>query len=103
MPHVVTEKCIGELYAACIQVCPTEAIHAGKYKGQDFMVIDPETCIDCGVCLPECPIGAIVPGDDSPEWVKINAELAPQLKNAPKPKPRPTNDPPRNAKNKLVK
>ncbi|MBI4678376.1 MAG: ferredoxin family protein [Elusimicrobia bacterium] len=103
MPHVITEKCLGERYGACIQVCPTEAIHPTSYKGQEFMVIDPETCIDCGVCLPECPIGAIVIGDDSPQWTKINAELAPQAKNNPKPAPRPSNDPPRNPKNKFVK
>ncbi|MBI5623957.1 MAG: ferredoxin family protein [Elusimicrobia bacterium] len=103
MPHVITEKCLGERYGSCIQVCPTEAIHATQYKGQEFSCIDPETCIDCGACVPECPIGAIVPGDDSPQWAKINAELAPQSKNSPKPAVRPSNDPPRNPKNQLAK
>ena len=49
------------------------------------MIIDPEVCIDCGVCLPECPIGAIVGSvDESPEWAKINAELTPEFKTHPK-------------------
>ena len=60
MPYVITNKCLGERYAACVDVCPVECIHPGDYQGQEFMIIDPEVCIDCGACLPECPIGAIV-------------------------------------------
>jgi len=104
MPHVIGEKCLGEVYAACDEVCPVEAIRPGKYKGQDFMAIDPETCIDCGACKAECPIDAIHASvDDSPEWARVNAELAPKFKDNPKPTPRPPNDPPRNPSNKLVR
>jgi ferredoxin len=104
MPHVITEKCLGEVYAACAQVCPVECIHPGKYRGEDFMVIDPEVCIDCGTCLQECPIGAIVGSvEEDPSWARINAELAPQFKDAPKPQPRPPNDPPRKPGNTRVR
>ncbi|MFA6030236.1 MAG: ferredoxin family protein [Elusimicrobiota bacterium] len=104
MPHVVTEKCLGEVYAACVEGCPVEAFHPGEYKGQPFMVIDPDLCIDCGVCLPECPIGAIVGSvDDSPEWAKVNAELSPVFKSNPKATPRDQKEAPHKPENKLVK
>ncbi len=104
MPHVITEKCLGEVYASCQEVCPVECIHPGTHKGEAFMIIDPEVCIDCGVCLPECPIGAIVGSvDESPDWAKTNAELTPQFKGNPKPPVRPANDPPRKSTNTLVK
>ena len=104
MPHVIDQKCLGEVYAACVDVCPTESIHPGPYKGEAFMVIDPDTCIDCGVCLPECPIGAIVGSvDENPEWAAINKELTPAFKSNPKAATRPANDPPRKPTNKLVK
>ena len=76
MAHVIGEACLGEVYAACVDVCPVECIHPGQYKSEAMMIIDPEVCIDCGVCLPECPIGAIVGSvDENPEWAKVNAEL----------------------------
>ena len=104
MPHVVTEKCLGERYANCADICPTESFHPGTCKGEPFMAIDPETCIDCGACLPVCPIGAIVgSADESPEWAKINAEMTPQFKSNPKAEMRPADDPPRKPGNKLVK
>lgn len=105
MAHVITEKCLGEQYGTCVSVCPVDCIHAGDYKGQPFMVIDPETCIDCGLCIPECPIGAIVGSvDQDPEYAKINAELAPTFRENPKlENPRPATDPPRKPDNKLVR
>lgn len=103
MPHVITEKCHGEQYGTCVAVCPTDSIHPGMYKGEVFMVIDPESCIDCGACLSECPIGAIVSSaDEDPVFAKINAELAPTFKQNPKVPERPKNDPPRKPGNKLV-
>ena len=103
MPYVILEKCLGEQYASCVAVCPVDCIHPGEYKGEKFMVIDPETCIDCGQCLPECPINAIVAtADESPEWAKINAELTPSFKNNPKVPERPKNEPPHKPGNKLV-
>ena len=103
MSHVIGEKCLGEQYASCVAVCPVDCIHAGDYKGEPFMIIDPEVCIDCGVCLPECPINAIVDAvDKDPAWAKINAELAPTFKNNAKVAGRAKDDPPRKPENKLV-
>lgn len=103
MPHVVGEKCLGEVYAACVEVCPVECFYPGEFKEEPFMVIDPEVCIDCGACIPECPIGAIVGStDDDPDWAEINAELAPKFKDNPKVTPRPPKDPPKKPGNKLV-
>jgi formate hydrogenlyase subunit 6/NADH:ubiquinone oxidoreductase subunit I len=77
-------------------------MHPGTYQDQPFLVIDPEECIDCGVCQPECPIDAIVETeDDDPEWAAINAELSPEFKNNEPVEPRPANDPPRRPENKL--
>ncbi len=103
MAFVVTGKCLGERYGACVDVCPTECFHYGDADGAAMMVINPEACIDCGACLPECPIGAIVEtGDQDPEYTKINAELTPTFKgNEPVPE-RPRNDPPKKPTNKLV-
>ena len=104
MAHVITKKCLGETYAHCAPICPVEAIHPGTYKGEPFMAIDPETCIDCGACLAECPIGAIIDSTDAdPEWAKINAELAPQFKNNPPLQSRPANEPPRKPEHKQTK
>jgi len=84
-------------------LCPVDCIHPGDYKGETFMIIDPDTCIDCGVCLPECPINAIVDGvDKDPEWAKVNAELAPTFSQNAKVEGRPKDDPPRKPGNKLV-
>lgn len=109
MPHVITQKCISEVYSACVQVCPADCMHyvaqlpqGYPSEGQPMVVIDPGECIDCGACLPECPIGAIV---DSPEgdayWAQINANLAPSYKGQ-KGATRPKNDPPRRPDNTLV-
>jgi len=108
MPHVITEKCLGEVYADCVDVCPVECIHPVEYKGEPFMVIDPDVCIDCGVCLPECPIGAIVSSvDEDSAYAQINKELTPAAieyeKEHGKAPVRPSNDPPKKPGNKLVK
>ena len=67
------------------------------------MVVDPETCIDCGQCLPECPINAIVAStDEDPAYAKINAELAAEFKTHPKVEERSKTDPPKKPGNKLV-
>ena len=103
MPHVITEKCLGERYASCVSVCPVDCIHPGDYKGEVFMIIDPETCIDCGACIPECPINAILPSpDDDQAYAKINAELTATFKQNPKVAERARNEPPKKAGNKLV-
>jgi ferredoxin len=103
MAYVITEKCLGERYGTCVSVCPVDCIHAGEYKGEVFMVIDPETCIDCGQCLPECPINAIVASvDEDPVYAKINAELAATFKKNPKVSERAKTDLPKKPGNKLV-
>ena len=75
MPYVITEKCLGERYATCVAVCPVDCIYPGEYKGEEFMVIDPIVCIDCGACLPECPIEAIVETADTTVVVQPGTRL----------------------------
>ena len=72
MAHIVAEPCIKCKYTDCVAVCPVDCFH----EGVNFLVIDPETCIDCGLCVPECPTKAIFPEDELPEkwseYVEIN-------------------------------
>ncbi|MFO7592747.1 MAG: ferredoxin family protein [Pseudomonadota bacterium] len=76
MTFVVLENCIRCKYTDCVDVCPVDCFH----EGPNFLVIDPEECIDCALCEPECPAEAILPEDDlSPEqekFLELNAELA---------------------------
>jgi ferredoxin len=76
MTYVVTENCIKCKYTDCVEVCPVDCFH----EGPNFLVIDPDACIDCAVCEPECPAQAIVAEDDLPheqaELLELNAELA---------------------------
>lgn len=103
MPYVITDKCLGEVYANCTEVCPVNCIHPGQYKDQSFMVIDPNECTDCTSCFTACPIGAIVEdAGKNPEYAKINAELAPAFKSNAPITARASNDPPKRSENKLV-
>jgi len=76
MTFVVIDNCIKCKYTDCVEVCPVDAFH----EGPNFLVIDPDECIDCTLCEPECPINAIYPEDDVPAgqeaFVALNAELA---------------------------
>ncbi|HEY8906109.1 MAG TPA: ferredoxin FdxA [Rhodoferax sp.] len=76
MTHVVTQSCIRCKYTDCVAVCPVECFH----EGPNFVVIHPEVCIDCGVCIPECPVEAILEDKDltpaQHEYLEINAALA---------------------------
>lgn len=95
MSYVINQECLGERYADCVDVCPVNCIYPGEYKGEVFMVIDPDVCIDCGACQPECPIDAIVASEDeAPEWAAMNKEYSPQWKDNPPVDPRPSNDAP---------
>jgi ferredoxin len=77
MAYVITGRCLGERYGACIPVCPCQVMHHGEHEGEPMMVIDPEHCIDCGACLPECPVAAIVDSPEaSPEWAEFNRAAA---------------------------
>jgi ferredoxin len=60
MPFVVTDNCIKCKYTDCVEVCPVDCFH----EGPNFLVIDPDECIDCTLCEPECPVNAIYPEDD---------------------------------------
>ncbi len=75
MTYVVTENCIKCKYTDCVEVCPVDCFH----EGPNFLVIDPEECIDCTLCVPECPVNAIYAEDDLPEdqkqFLELNAEL----------------------------
>jgi ferredoxin len=77
MTHVVTDNCINCKYTDCVEVCPVDCFHAGP----NFLAIDPDECIDCTLCVAECPVGAIFPEDDVPagqeNFIALNAELAP--------------------------
>jgi len=76
MPFVVTDACIQCKYTDCVSVCPMECF----FEGPNFVVIDPRECIDCSVCVPQCPVGAIVNASEiAPEqapFVALNAELS---------------------------
>ena len=76
MTYVVTENCIQCKYTDCVDVCPVDCFH----EGPNFLVIDPEICIDCALCVPECPVDAIYEEGDLPEnmveFIEINADLA---------------------------
>jgi len=76
MAYIIAEPCIGVKDASCVEVCPVDCIHA---TDDDTMYyIDPNECIDCGVCVPECPVEAIFFEPDLPdEWknfIQINAD-----------------------------
>ncbi|MCM8613225.1 ferredoxin FdxA [Accumulibacter sp.] len=76
MAYVVTENCIKCKFTDCVDVCPVDCFH----EGPNFLVIDPEECIDCTLCVPECPAEAIFAEDDVPQaqqgFIALNAELA---------------------------
>ena len=76
MTYVVTENCIRCKYTDCVEVCPVDCFR----EGENFLAIDPEECIDCSLCVPECPAQAIFAEDDLPSdqlhCLELNAELA---------------------------
>ena len=78
MAYVVTENCIKCKYTDCVDVCPVDCFR----EGPNFLVIDPDECIDCEACVPECPVAAIFHEDNLPEeWAgykELNAEMSPQ-------------------------
>ena len=76
MTFIVTEKCIKCKYMDCVEVCPVDCFH----EGPNMLVIDPDECIDCTLCEPECPVEAICADDEVPEgqeqFLALNEELA---------------------------
>lgn len=90
MTHVVTDGCINCKHTSCVTVCPVDCF----YEGPNFLAINPDECIDCGVCIPECPEDAILADtdksmskEDMDFWVKLNGELAEQWENITDEKP----------------
>lgn len=82
MAHVIAQPCIGVKDTSCVAVCPVDCIHPtkdeGVYDGALQLFIDPDTCIDCGLCVDECPVQAIFPQEDLPaewnEFIEKNAD-----------------------------
>ena len=76
MTFIVTESCIKCKLTDCVEVCPVDCFH----EGPNMLVIDPEECIDCTLCEPECPVEAIYSEDEIPEgqekFLELNAELS---------------------------
>lgn len=76
MTYVVGEACIKCKLTDCVEVCPVDCFH----EGENMLVIDPEECIDCSLCEPECPIGAIYSEDELPEdqkqMIAVNAKYS---------------------------
>lgn len=78
MTFVVTDNCIKCKYTDCVEVCPVDCFH----EGPNFLVIDPDECIDCTLCEPECPVNAIYTDDNVPQdqkhFLELNAKLSKQ-------------------------
>lgn len=75
MAYVVTEACIKCKYTDCVEVCPVDCF----YEGENMLVINPDECIDCGVCEPECPAEAIeAESEDNVKWLEVNREYSEQ-------------------------
>ena len=76
MTFIVGENCIRCKYTDCVEVCPVDCFH----EGPNFLVIDPDECIDCALCEPECPAEAIFSEDDLPanqaDYLELNTELS---------------------------
>jgi ferredoxin len=81
MAYVIAEPCIGVKDTACVDACPVDCIHPRKdeaeYADAKMLYIDPDVCIDCGACVPVCPVAAIFTLDDLPEkWARYAQENA---------------------------
>ena len=77
MSYLVTDNCVKCKHMDCVEVCPVDCF----YEGENFLVINPDECIDCGVCEPECPVDAIVPDnaldfEESERWEEINRKYS---------------------------
>lgn len=79
MTYVVTDACIRCKYMDCVEVCPVDCF----YEGENMLVINPNECIDCGVCEPECPAEAILPDTegDIEQWLELNTKYSEEWPN----------------------
>jgi NAD-dependent dihydropyrimidine dehydrogenase PreA subunit len=81
MAYIIAEPCIGTKDTACVDVCPVDCIHPKKdeadFEGVEQLYIDPDECIDCGACVPACPVAAIFVLEDLPEkWASFTEKNA---------------------------
>ncbi len=74
MTYLVNDKCIKCKYTDCVEVCPVDCF----YEGENMLVINPDECIDCGVCEPECPVDAIISDTDDKDkkWLGVNQKFS---------------------------
>jgi ferredoxin len=74
MTYIVNDSCIACKHTDCVEVCPVDCF----YEGENMLVINPDECIDCGVCEPECPVDAILPDTepDMEKWVEFNRKYS---------------------------
>jgi len=86
MTYIIAEPCIDVRDKSCVDVCPVDCIHPTDGEGEPMLYIDPDECIDCGACEPECPVEAIFTEEDLPEewsrFTEINAKYF-ELKDSP--------------------
>ena len=86
MPYYITETCIDVKDKACVEVCPVDCIHPSDGEQEPMLYIDPDECIDCGACEPECPVEAIFAEDDVPEaqtqFIEVNTKYFELRENA---------------------
>ena len=102
MTYLVNDKCIKCKLTDCVEVCPVDCF----YEGDNMLVINPDECIDCGVCEPECPVGAIITDseDIGDKWYKLNEEYSNKWPNITvKKDPLPDAEKYENEENKLEK
>jgi ferredoxin len=78
MAYVIAAPCIEVKDKACVEVCPVDCIHPADGSGEPLLFINPDECIDCGACEPECPVEAIFAEEDLPEewqpYAQVNAQ-----------------------------
>ena len=78
MAYFITNACIDVKDKACVDVCPVDCIHPTDGENEPMLYIDPDECIDCGACEPECPVEAIYAEDDLPEeemkYIEVNTK-----------------------------
>ena len=102
MTYIVKDECIKCKLTDCVEVCPVDCF----YEGENFLAINPDECIDCGVCEPECPVGAIITDseDIGDKWYKLNEEYSNKWPNITvKKDPLPDAEKYENEENKLEK
>ena len=102
MTYLVNDKCIRCKHTDCVEVCPVDCF----YEGPNMLVINPDECIDCGVCVPECPVDAIIEDteDIDNKWYKLNEEYSNKWSNITKKKdPLPDAEKYKDEENKLEK